>query len=178
VDFNWNLGTLLSQHPEAEARLHAEIDAAARAGSAGLAQMEALQYNPAGGERGAAAVSPGWLAVAPHHRGGRARRLPGAAGHQRAVAAVPVAPSTRGSGRSRRLSHRSASPPSTKPSVRALPTCPSPRPRHCIGETFALYRDAHCTCYKVARRYRLTWVPDKPLQLEAQINLRTRFRYT
>src|SRR6267143_3246398 len=32
-------------------------------------------------------------AVAPHHRGGRARRLPGAAGHQRAVAAVPAAPS-------------------------------------------------------------------------------------
>src|ERR1700704_4211454 len=32
-------------------------------------------------------------AVAPHHRGGRARRLPGAAGHQRAVAVVPVAPS-------------------------------------------------------------------------------------
>src|SRR6266853_3988158 len=31
-------------------------------------------------------------AVAPHYRGGCARRLPGAAGHQRAVAAVPVAP--------------------------------------------------------------------------------------
>jgi hypothetical protein len=29
--------------------------------------------------------------------------------------------------------------------------------------------------YKIARRYRLIWVPDKPLQLEAQINLRTRF---
>jgi hypothetical protein len=27
----------------------------------------------------------------------------------------------------------------------------------------------------VARRYRLTYVPDKPLELEAHINLRTRF---
>ena len=27
---------------------------------------------------------------------------------------------------------------------------------------------------KVARRYRLTYVPDKPIELEAQINLRTR----
>jgi hypothetical protein len=26
----------------------------------------------------------------------------------------------------------------------------------------------------VARRYRLTYVPDRPLELEAQINLRTR----
>ena len=29
--------------------------------------------------------------------------------------------------------------------------------------------------YKVARRYRLRYVPDKPLELEAQINLRTRY---
>jgi len=28
--------------------------------------------------------------------------------------------------------------------------------------------------YKVARRYRLRYVPDEPLELEAQINLRTR----
>jgi hypothetical protein len=28
--------------------------------------------------------------------------------------------------------------------------------------------------YKVGRRYRLSYVPDKPLELEAQINLRTR----
>jgi hypothetical protein len=29
--------------------------------------------------------------------------------------------------------------------------------------------------YKIARRYRLVYVPDKPLELEAQINLRTRY---
>ena len=46
-------------------------------------------------------------------------------------------------------------------------------PRHCIGETFALY-EMLMHLYKVARRYRLTYVPDKPLELEAQINLRTR----
>ena len=47
-------------------------------------------------------------------------------------------------------------------------------PRHCIGETFALY-EMLMHLYKVARRYRLTYVPDKPLELEAQINLRTRY---
>ena len=46
-------------------------------------------------------------------------------------------------------------------------------PRHCIGETFALY-EMQMHLYKVARRYRLRYVPDKPLELEAQINLRTR----
>ena len=48
------------------------------------------------------------------------------------------------------------------------------RPRHCIGETFSLY-EMLIHLYKVARRYRLVYVPDKPLELEAQINLRTRY---
>ena len=47
-------------------------------------------------------------------------------------------------------------------------------PRHCIGETLALY-EMYMHLYKVARRYRLTYVPDRPLELEAQINLRTRY---
>ena len=47
-------------------------------------------------------------------------------------------------------------------------------PRHCIGETFALY-EMLVHLYKVARRYHLRYVPDKPLELEAQINLRTRY---
>ena len=46
-------------------------------------------------------------------------------------------------------------------------------PRHCIGETFALY-EMLMHLYMVGRRYRLVYVPDKPLELEAQINLRTR----
>jgi len=46
-------------------------------------------------------------------------------------------------------------------------------PRHCIGETFALY-EMLMHLYMVARRYRLAYVPDQPLELEAQINLRTR----
>ncbi len=47
-------------------------------------------------------------------------------------------------------------------------------PRHCIGETLALY-EMLMHLYKVARRYRLTYVPDRPLELEAQINLRTKY---
>src|SRR4029077_326998 len=40
---NWTW-YLLSRHPEAEARLHAEIDAAPELAAPGLAQMEALEY--------------------------------------------------------------------------------------------------------------------------------------
>jgi cytochrome P450 len=46
-------------------------------------------------------------------------------------------------------------------------------PRHCIGETLAVY-EMLVHLYKVARRYRLQLVPGKPPELEAQINLRTR----
>jgi cytochrome P450 len=46
-------------------------------------------------------------------------------------------------------------------------------PRHCIGETLALY-EMLMHLYKVARRYRLTYVADRPIELEAQINLRTK----
>jgi enediyne biosynthesis protein E7 len=46
-------------------------------------------------------------------------------------------------------------------------------PRHCIGETLALY-EMLTHLYKVARHYRLAYVPDRPIELEAQINLRTR----
>jgi enediyne biosynthesis protein E7 len=46
-------------------------------------------------------------------------------------------------------------------------------PRHCIGETFALY-EMLVHLYKVARHYRLTYASEEPIELEAQINLRTR----
>ena len=46
-------------------------------------------------------------------------------------------------------------------------------PRHCIGESFALY-EMLTHLYKVARRYWLIHAPEGPIELEAQINLRTK----
>ena len=46
-------------------------------------------------------------------------------------------------------------------------------PRHCIGETFALY-EMLLHLHRAARRFCLVYVPDKPIEPEAQINLRTR----
>jgi enediyne biosynthesis protein E7 len=47
-------------------------------------------------------------------------------------------------------------------------------PRHCIGETFALY-EMLVHFYKVARHFRMSYVADRPLELEAQINLRSKY---
>src|SRR5262249_26789449 len=44
----------------------------------------------------------------------------------------------------------------------------------CLGETSPLH-EFLMPLSRVARRYRLRYVPDKPLELEAQINLRTRY---
>jgi cytochrome P450 len=46
-------------------------------------------------------------------------------------------------------------------------------PRHCIGESMALF-EMCVHLYKIARRYRLIYPPGQPMQLEALINLRTR----
>ena len=46
-------------------------------------------------------------------------------------------------------------------------------PRHCIGETLALY-EMCMHLYKVARRYRLRCPMGQSIELEALVNLRTR----
>src|ERR1700690_3764533 len=47
-------------------------------------------------------------------------------------------------------------------------------PRHCIGETLALY-EMCMHLYKVARRYRLRCPIGQSIELEALVNLRTRY---
>ena len=170
---NWTW-YLLSQHPEAEARLHAEIDAAPELAAPGLAQMEALQYTQQVVNEALRLYPPGWLlsrrTIEADVLGGYPvppgtnvllplyllHRHPGFWEDPEAFSPERFAPE-----------HEAE-----RPRFAYMPFAAGPR--HCIGETFALY-EMLMHLYKVARRYRLTWVPDKPLQLEAQINLRTRF---
>jgi cytochrome P450 len=168
---NWTW-YLLSQNPEAEARLHAEIDAAPDMLTPGLAQMESLAYTQQVVNEALRLYPPGWLlsrrtieadvlggyeipaganVLLPLyllHRDGRFWKDPEAFWPER------FAPE-----------HEAE-----RPRFSYMPFAAGPR--HCIGETFALY-EMLMHLYKVARRYRLTYVPDKPLELEAQINLRT-----
>jgi cytochrome P450 len=170
---NWTW-YLLSQNPDAEKRLHAEIDAVAAKSAPALAEMEALTYTKNVVDEALRLYPPGWLLsrrniaadtlcgfevppgtdvlLCPYllHRHPRYWKDPDAFRPERFDAA-----------------HESE-----RPRFAYMPFAAGPR--HCIGETLALY-EMYMHLYKVARRYRLTYVPDRPLELEAQINLRTKY---
>src|SRR5437588_446065 len=170
---NWTW-YLLSQHPQAEARLHAEIDAAPELAAPGLAEMEALPYTQQVINEALRLYPPGWLlsrrTIEADVLGGYPvpaganvllplyllHRHPGFWKDPEAFSPERFAPEHEGE----------------RPRFAYMPFAAGPR--HCIGETLALY-EMLVHLYKVARHYRLKWVPDKPLELEAQINLRTRF---
>ncbi|MBV8403467.1 MAG: cytochrome P450, partial [Gammaproteobacteria bacterium] len=169
---NWTW-YLLSQHPEVEARLHAEIDAAVDARAPTLAQMEELRYTRQAIDESLRLYPPGWVLSRRTIEADVLGGYPVPAGTN---VLLPLY-----------LLHRHPqfwSEPEAFDPERFAPEHEAQRPRfaympfaagprHCIGETFALY-EMLVHLYKVARRYRLQYVPDKPLELEAQINLRTR----
>jgi cytochrome P450 len=169
---NWTW-YLLALHPQVESRLHAEVSAAPVAAAPSLARMEALPYTQQVVNEALRLYPPGWLL---------SRRTLGAdvlAGFEiPAGADVLLSPY---------LLHRHPrfwpEPDAFKPERFASENeAARPRfaympfaagPRHCIGETFALY-EMLMHLYKVARRYRLIYLPAEPVELEAQINLRTK----
>ena len=169
---NWTW-YLISQHPQIEARLHAEIAAAAEVPSPSLAEMEGLRFTRQVIDEALRLYPPGWVL---------SRRTVNAD----SLGGYPVPPGTNVL-LPLYLLHRHPNfwkNPETFDPDRFAPEHEAERPRfaympfaagprHCIGETFALY-EMLVHLYKVARRYRLRYVPDKPLELEAQINLRTR----
>ncbi len=169
---NWTW-YLLSQHPDVDARMHAEIAAAPEQEFPGLAEMEALTYTHQVVDEALRLYPPGWLLS---RRNIAADTLSGYA--------VPAGTDVL---LSPYLLHRhprywkepdcfrperfDAEHEAERPRFAYMPFAAGPR--HCIGETFAIY-EMLMHLYKVARRYRLTCVPDHPVELEAQINLRTR----
>jgi cytochrome P450 len=164
----------LSQHPAAEARLHAEVDAVPQMAAPSLAQMEALAYTQQVINEALRLYPPGWLL---------SRRTIEAD----VLGGFPLPPGTNVL-LPLYLLHRhprfwkepdrfwperfDAEHEAERPRFAYMPFAAGPR--HCIGETLALY-EMLMHLYKVARRYRLAYLPDKPLELEAQINLRTRY---
>jgi enediyne biosynthesis protein E7 len=169
---NWTW-YLLSQHPEAEARLWGELDATAELAAPTLAQVEALPYAQQVVNEALRLYPPGW---ALSRRTIEADVLGGYPIPPRTNVVVPLY-----------LLHRhprfwkdpdtfwperfAAEHEAERPRFAYMPFAAGPR--HCIGETLALY-EMLVHLYKVARRYRLRYVPDRPIELEAQVNLRTR----
>ena len=169
---NWTW-YLLSQHPRVESRLHAEIDAAAHVPAPTLTEMEELRYTRQVIDESLRLYPPGWVLSRRTIEADVLGGYPVPAGTNVLLPLYLL----------HRHPHFWKNPEAFEPE-RFAPEHEAQRPRfaympfaagprHCIGENFALY-EMLVHLYKVARRYRLRYVPDKPLELEAQINLRTR----
>src|SRR5438876_561702 len=170
---NWTW-YLLSQHPQAEARLHAEIDAAPELAAPGLAEMEALPYTQQVINEALRLYPPGWLlsrrTIETDVLGGYA--VPAGANVLLPLYLLHLHPDFWKDPEAFSPERFAPEHEGERPRFAYMPFAAGPR--HCIGETLALY-EMLVHLYKVARHYRLKWLPDKPLELEAQINLRTRF---
>jgi enediyne biosynthesis protein E7 len=170
---NWTW-YLLSQHREVEARLHAEIDAAPDLPAPTLAQTETLSYTQQVINEALRLYPPGWVlsrrTIEADVLGGYA--VPPATNVLLPLYLLHRHPRFWRDPESFDPARFAPEHEATRPRFAYMPFAAGPR--HCIGETFALY-EMLMHLYKVARRYRLTYVPDKPLELEAQINLRTRY---
>ncbi|HUO95713.1 MAG TPA: cytochrome P450 [Steroidobacteraceae bacterium] len=169
---NWTW-YLLATHPAAQARLHEELDAMPERTGLTFGDSEGLRYAQAVLKEAMRLYPPGWLLT---------RRTIGPdvfSGH-----AVPAGTDVM---LSPYLIQRHPAywpePEAFRPE-RFIEASIDPRdqwiyvpfaagPRHCVGENFAMYEmTVHVS--KVARRWRLEYIDDGPIGIEAAINLRTR----
>jgi len=170
---NWTW-YLLCQHPQVQARLHAEIVAAGEVAAPDLKQMEALTYTQQVINEALRLYPPGWLLSRRTIEADVLGGYPVAAGTNVLLPLYLLHRHPQFWQEPERFSPERFAPEheAQRPRFAYMPFAAGPR--HCIGETFALY-EMLVHLYKVARRYRLVYVPDRPLELEAQINLRSRY---
>ncbi len=171
---NWTW-YLLAQHPQVEAKLHAELDsapeAAARAPS--LTQLERLPYLRQVIDEALRLYPPGWVlsrrTIAPDVLSGYC--IPAGANVLLPLYLLHRHPRYWREPDQFRPERFAPALEAERPRFAYMPFAAGPR--HCIGETFALY-EMQMHVQRVARRLRLVHVPGPPLALEALINLRTR----
>ncbi len=169
---NWTW-YLLSQHPDVDARLYAEISAAPELSAPSLAEVETLSYTRQVVDEALRLYPPGWLlsrrAIGPDVLAGH--EIPAGSDILLCLYLLHRHPRYWKEPDAFRPERFAPSHDSERPRFAYMPFAAGPR--HCIGETFALY-EMLVHLYKVARRFRLIRDSDEPIALEAQINLRTR----
>ncbi len=169
---NWTW-YLLSQHPEVDERLYAEVSAAPEISSPSLAEMETLRYTRQVVDEALRLYPPGWLlsrrAVGPDVLAGY--EIPAGADVLLCLYLLHRHPRYWRDPDAFLPERFAPDHDAERPRFAYMPFAAGPR--HCIGETFALY-EMLVHLYKLARRYRLARDSDEPIALEAQINLRTR----
>jgi cytochrome P450 len=169
---NWTW-YLLSQNPQAEALLHEEIDGNPEKPTPSLVEMESLPYTKNVCDEALRMYPPGWLlsrrTIGPDMLSGYA--VPPGTNVLLCLYLLHRHPRYWKEPEAFRPERFDPAHEAERPRFAYMPFAAGPR--HCIGETLALY-EMYVHLYKVARRYRLTYVPDGPLEIEAQVNLRTR----
>ena len=169
---NWTW-YLLSQHPQVESKLHEEIDRAGAHDAPSLAQMEQLAYTRQVIDEALRLYPPGWLlsrrTVAPDVLSGC--EIPAGANVLLPLYLLHRHPRYWRDPDAFMPDRFAPEHEAERPRFAYMPFAAGPR--HCIGETFALY-EMLMHLHRVGRRLRLVYLPDKPIELEAQINLRTR----
>jgi cytochrome P450 len=168
---NWTW-YLLSQHPQVEARVHQEISGRKPA-TPGLGHLEALEFTHQVLKETMRLYPPGWLlsreAIGPDRLGGY--DIPAGANILVPLYLVHRHPRFWKDPDAFLPERFTPEQDAERPRFAYMPFAAGPR--HCIGETLAVYEMLLHLC-KIVPSYRLVFVPDKPQQLEAQINLRTR----
>jgi cytochrome P450 len=169
---NWTW-YLLSQHPDVDAKLHAELAAAPILEAPSLADMEALAYTHQVIDEALRLYPPGWIlsrrTIEPDVLAGY--EIPAGTSVMLSPYILHRHPKYWKEPDAFRPERFDKEHEAERPRFAYMPFAAGPR--HCIGESLALY-EMLMHLYKVARRYRLTFVADRPIELEAQINLRTK----
>jgi cytochrome P450 len=164
---------LLAKNPEIDARMHSEIQATPELAAPGLAAMEALQYTQNVINEALRLYPPGWVlsrrSLEPDVLSGY--EIPAGTDVLLSPYLLHRHPQYWKEPEAFRPERFDAEHESERPRFAYIPFAAGPR--HCIGESLALY-EMLMHLYKVARHYRLTLASDEPIELEAQINLRTR----
>lgn len=169
---NWTW-YLLSQNPAAAERVHAELDAIEDMPAPGLPELEKLGCLRNVVDEALRLFPPGWLlsrrTIEPDMLSGFL--VPPGTDILLCIYLLHRHPRYWREPESFRPERFDAGHEDERPRFAYMPFAAGPR--HCIGETLALY-EMYMHLYKVARRFRLVHVHDRPVELEAHINLRTR----
>lgn len=169
---NWTW-LLLSQNPQCESKMHAEIDAAPQWQPGSLVDMESLAYTHQVADEALRLYPPGWLlsrrTIEADTLGGY--EIPAGADVLLSPYILHRHPKYWVEPETFRPERFDAAHENERPRFAYMPFAAGPR--HCIGETFAIY-EMLMHLYRVGRRFRLVRADQEPIEIEAQVNLRTR----
>lgn len=164
---------LLSQHPQVEARLHAEVDAVAFQDPAALASSESLAFTRRVIDEALRLYPPVWVIS---RKSLAADRLAGydiPAGVELLLSPYLVHRHPQFWSHPERFDPERAEPVAAGGGSLFARIPFGAGARRCIGEAMAHY-EMSVHLFRAARQFRLLHAPAPPMELEAQINLRSR----